>query len=202
MRFACNAAVERGVSIGAHVGYRDRVGFGRRELTVSAAIVRDDVAEQILVLQEHAAVAGGRVVYVKPHGALYHRASVDAEVAEAIVGSAGGLAMLAFPGSRLIACAQAAGLQIVPEAFADRGYTAAGSLVERGEPGDLLDEDDASAQAVSLAREAVVTTRDGQRAVVEAKSICLHGDTPGALRIALRVRAALEHAGVVVRAFA
>lgn len=164
--------------------------------------MRDDVAAQILVLQEHAAAAGGRVVYVKPHGALYHRATVDAEIAAVIVDAAGKLAMLAFPGSQLIARARDAGLQIVREAFADRGYTAAGSLVARGEPGALLDEDDAVRQALSIARERVVTTLGGQRVAVDATSICLHGDTPGALAIAHRVRAALEGAGITVRAFA
>jgi UPF0271 protein len=202
MRAACSAAVERGVSIGAHVGYRDRAGFGRRELTVSATVVRDDVAAQILVLQEHAAAVGGRVVYVKPHGALYHRATVDAEAAAAIVAGAGRLAVLALPGSRLIACAREAGLQIAHEAFADRGYTAVGSLVARDEPGALLDEDDAVRQALSIARDGVVTTPGGQRVGVAATSICLHGDTPGALAIARRVRAALEGAGITLQAFA
>src|SRR5205823_10132812 len=142
MRVACSAAIEHGVSIGAHVSYRDRDGFGRRELAVSADVVREDVAAQVLALQEHAAALGGRVGYVKPHGALYHRATVDAEVAAAIVAGAGALAMLAFPASQLITCARTAGLQAVPEAFADRGYTSAGSLVARGESGALLGEYD------------------------------------------------------------
>jgi len=202
MRAACSAAVEHGVAIGAHVSFRDREGFGRRELTVSATVLRDDVAEQIRALQEHASAVGGRVVYVKPHGALYHRASVDAETAAAIVTAVSELPLLAFPHSELIAQARAAGLRAVPEAFADRGYTAAGSLVARGEPGALLDEDGAVRQALAIARDGAVETPDGQRIDVQAGSICLHSDTPGALAIARRVREALEDAGIALRAFA
>jgi UPF0271 protein len=202
MRAACSSAVEHGVAIGAHVSFRDREGFGRRELIVPASVLRDEVAEQIHALQEHASAAGGRVAYVKPHGALYHRASVDVETASAIVAAVGRLPVLAFPRSQLIACARAAGLHAVPEAFADRAYTAAGALVARGEPGALLDADGAVRQALAIVRDGAVETRDGHRIDVDAASICLHSDTPGALVIARRVRDALEAAGIELRAFA
>jgi len=202
MRVACSRAVEHDVRIGAHVSYRDREGFGRRVLAVAASVLRDEVAEQIHALQENASAAGGRIAYVKPHGALYHRASVDTETASAIVAAVGGLPLLAFPGSRLVACAQAAGVQAVPEGFADRGYTDAGELVARGQAGALLDADGAARQAVAIARDGVVETRDSQRIAVEAASICLHSDTPGALVLAHRVREALEAAGIELRSFA
>ena len=202
MRAACSSAVEHGVAIGAHVSFRDREGFGRRDLTVPASILRGEVAEQIHALQEHASAAGGRVAYVKPHGALYHRASVDVETASAIVAAVGELPVLAFPRSQLIACARTAGLQAVPEAFADRAYTAAGALVARGEPGALLDANGAVRQALAIVRDGAVESREGHRIGVDAASICLHSDTPGALAIARRVREALESAGIELRAFA
>src|SRR6478736_4946324 len=195
MRAACTAAVERRVAIGAHVSYRDRDGFGRRELGLAASTVDAEVTEQILALAAIAATAGGRVAYVKPHGALYHRAAVDAECAGAIIsaiGAVGGsLAVLALPGSQLLARAHMAGLDAVPEAFADRAYAPDGSLVPRGEPGAVLDADGAVAQALSIAR-------DG----LQARSICVHGDTPGAAAIARLVRRGLEDAGIDVRSFA
>jgi 5-oxoprolinase (ATP-hydrolysing) subunit A len=190
MRRACVAAVERGVAIGAHVSYRDREGFGRRETGDDAATIAAGVAEQIAVLDEIAAGVGGRVMYVKPHGALYHRATGDAACAAAIVSAAAGLAVLGFPGSALLERAGDAGLAAVPEAFADRGYADDGTLIGRGEPGAVLDAEAAALQAVAIAQR-----RDG------ARSICVHSDTPGALDVARRVRDALERAGYDVRAF-
>ena len=183
MRAACEAAV--GVAIGAHVSYRDREGFGRRVLAVDAVTIGAETAEQIALLQE---ISGGRVAYVKPHGALYHRASREDECAAAIVAAAAPLAVLGFPGSRLLAHAHDAGLVAVAEGFADRGYAADGSLVARGEPGAVLDANAAALQAVALA------SRVG--------SLCVHSDTPGAAAVARRVRGALEAAGVELRAFA
>jgi UPF0271 protein len=194
------------VSIGAHVGYRDLVGFGRRNLPVEAATVEEETALQILALQEHAVGAGGRVVYVKPHGALYHRATVDAECAAAIVSamSAVGITLsaLAFPGSCLVKAARHAGIASYQEAFADRGYTPVGSLIDRGKPGALLSPDEAVRQALAIARDGVVTTSEGQRIEIEAASICVHGDTPNALTIARRIRTGLEDAAITVRSFA
>jgi 5-oxoprolinase (ATP-hydrolysing) subunit A len=196
MGSVCEAAVAAGASIGAHVSYRDRQGFGRRELVVDAATVAADVAEQIEALQAAAASAGGRVGYVKPHGALYHRASSDSECAEAIVAvavGAGLLAVLGFPGSQLLAHARAAGLPAVAEGFADRGYGADGRLVPRSEPGSMLAADAAARQAVALAE---------GRLGGGVGSICVHGDTAGAAALAAGVRDALVTAQVELRAFA
>ena len=191
MRALCEEAVARGVAIGAHVGYRDRDGFGRRELDVPAATVETETVEQIAALESHAAAAGGRVAYVKPHGALYHRASIDAECASAIVSAMGaGLALLAAPGSLLLDEAEKAGLVAVAEGFADRGYLPDGSLVPRGSAGAVLEADDAVRQALSLARDGAV------------RSLCVHSDTPGALELARRVRVELEAAGIDLRSFA
>jgi UPF0271 protein len=190
MRALCAEAVERGVAIGAHVGYRDREGFGRRALDVTPAAVEAETVEQISALTSHAAEAGGRVAYVKPHGALYHRATVDDECAAAIVSAVGELSVLAAPGSALLARAEAAGLVAVAEGFADRAYAPDGSLVPRSSAGAVLGRDDAVRQAVALARGG------------EVRSLCVHGDTPGALALARRVGAELEGAGIELRSFA
>lgn len=186
MRRLCEIAAELGVVIGAHVGYRDREGFGRRELGVEPSVIEAETLEQVERLQLH-----GHVAYVKPHGALYHRASVDDECATAIVSgvlAAGGPhALLAFPGSRLYAVAQRAGLVVVAEGFADRAYDTNGQLVSRSEPGALLDADAAVRQAVRLAG--------------EVGSICVHGDSPDAVALARRVADGLRGAGFELRAF-
>ena len=187
MRRLCEAAAELGVAVGAHVGYRDREGFGRRKLDIEPSLIEAETLEQVERLQLH-----GRVAYVKPHGALYHRASVDQECATAIVSgvlAAGGPhALLAFPGSRLYAVARDAGLVAVAEGFADRGYDANGQLVSRSEPGALLDAEAAVRQAVTLAG--------------EVGSICVHGDSPDAVALARRVADGLRAAGYELRAFA
>jgi UPF0271 protein len=187
MQRLCELAAELGVAVGAHVGYRDREGFGRRDLDVDAAVIEAETTEQIGLLQTN-----GPVAYVKPHGALYHRASADEDCARAIVSgtlAAGGpRAMLAFPGSKLFAAAEGGGLVAVAEGFADRGYDAKGQLVARGEPGALLGADAAVEQAVALAG--------------RVGSICVHGDSPGAVELARRVADGLRGAGVELRAFA
>jgi UPF0271 protein len=186
MRAICAEAVERGVAIGAHVGYRDREGFGRRASDVPAATVEAETAEQIRALQAH-----GPVAYVKPHGALYHRARVDEECAAAIVSAVDGLPVLAAPGSALLAQARAAGVEAVTEGFVDRAYAPDGSLVPRGAEGAVLGADDAVRQALTIARDRP-----------EVRSLCLHGDTPGALELARRVVSELEAAGLALRSFA
>jgi UPF0271 protein len=190
MRQVSALALERGVAIGAHVSYRDREGFGRRDLDVAPHVVREEVAVQVAALRE---ATGDRVAYVKPHGALYHRAGVDAACAEALVraaAAAGGLPLLGLPGSQLLQRAEAAGHEAVVEAFADRGYATDGSLLPRGSRGAILEEEEAVKQAVRLAGAAA------------ARSICVHGDSPGAARLARRVRRELEAAGFDVRSFA
>ena len=187
MRAVCAEAIERGVKIGAHVGYRDREGFGRRALDVPAATVAAETVEQIRALQE----AGARVAYVKPHGALYHRASVDEECAAAIVSAVDGLPVLAAPGSALLAQARAAGVEAVTEGFIDRAYAPDGSLVPRSAEGAMLGVEDAVRQALTIAR-----------VRLDVRSLCLHGDTPGALDLARRVVSELEAAGVELGSFA
>jgi 5-oxoprolinase (ATP-hydrolysing) subunit A len=187
MRRVSKLAAELGVVVGAHVGYRDREGFGRRELDVEPAVIERETAEQLAALQAH-----GPVSYVKPHGALYHRASVDRECAAAIVAgmlpAAGPRTLLAFPGSELFAAALAAGLAAVAEGFADRAYDGDGRLVARGDRGAVLDAEAAARQAVALAG--------------EVGSICVHGDSPGAVVLARRVADGLRAAGVELRPFA
>jgi UPF0271 protein len=193
MHALCLEAVERDVSIGAHVGYADRKGFGRRPLDVPPETVETDTGEQIALLQEIAAAEGGHVRYVKLHGALYERANTDPDCAAAVVRAVerhGRPAVLAFPHSQLIEQAAAAGLITAAEGFADRGYTPEGRLVPRSQPGAILEETDAVAQALRLAQDDVI------------RSLCVHGDTPGALDLARRIAQLLRGAGIERRAFA
>jgi UPF0271 protein len=193
MQEACGGAAAHGVAIGAHVGYRDREGFGRRPLAVSARQIEQETAEQIEALRSFARAEGTDVVYLKPHGALYQRATLDEECAEALVTAAtdaGGLrGVLCLPRSVLLGAAAAAGLAAVPEGFADRGYRADGSLVPRGQPGDLLDEAAAARQAVALARSG------------DVRSLCVHGDSPAAVRLAEQIVGELASAGVELGPF-
>lgn len=206
MRRVCELAAARGVRIGAQVSYRDLAGFGRRAMDVPPDELAAEVAYQIGALEVFARAAGSAVAYVKPHGALYNRAVRDAGQAAAITAGvrlAGGLPVLGLPGSELLAAARAAGLRTVEEAFADRAYTGDGTLVPRTEPGAVVDEPEAVvARSVEIAREGRVTAATGRTVAVAARSLCLHGDTPGAARLAGRVREALEAAGVRVEAFA
>ncbi|MFJ3902430.1 LamB/YcsF family protein [Streptomyces sp. NPDC090025] len=216
MRRVCALAAERGVRIGAQVSYRDLAGFGRRAMDVPAGELAAEVAYQIGALEVFARAAGSRVAYVKPHGALYNRVVRDAEQAAAVVegvrlasgggpqgGPDGGLPVLGLPGSRLHEAAVRAGLPVVGEAFGDRAYRADGTLLPRGEEGAVLhDPGEVVERAVSMARFGTVTAHCGSPVAVRARSLCLHGDTPGAVDLARRVRSALESAGVVVAAFA
>ena len=205
MRRACEAALERGVRIGAHPGYEDRENFGRVELSLPVDKVVRQVSEQIALLIDVAAGSGGAVTHVKPHGALYHRASADAELAAALADQLArvhpGVVVLGLDGSELLKAAAAAGLATASEGFADRAYDAAGLLVSRTLPGSVLDAAGAVAQALSIANDATVTSIDGTEINVVADSICIHGDTPGALALAKGLRAALAVSGVTVEAF-
>jgi UPF0271 protein len=206
MRAVAERAAQRGVAVGAHVGYRDLAGFGRRAMAVPPRELAADVLYQVGALDACCRAAGTRVRYVKPHGALYNTAAADPEVAAAVcdgVAAFGGaLPMLALPGSALIEAAEAAGLRGVPEGFADRAYRADGSLVPRGRPGAVIEDPAAvAARSVELARGEVAGI-DGARVRVGIRSLCVHGDTPGAVEVARRARAALERAGVRLEAFA
>ncbi|MBX7547982.1 5-oxoprolinase subunit PxpA [Streptomyces sp. NPDC004232] len=207
MRRVCDLAAERGVRIGAQVSYRDLAGFGRRTMDVPADELAAEVAYQIGALRVFARAAGAEVAYVKPHGALYNRTVHDAEQAAAVVTgvelAGGALPVLGLPGSRLLAAAADAGLAAVPEAFADRAYAPEGTLVPRREPHAVVtDEDEVVRRALAFAVDGAVRAVDGTSVAVAARSLCVHGDTAGAARIAARVRAALDAAGVEVGAFA
>ena len=206
MATVCAGAVARGVRIGAQVSYRDRAGFGRRPMPVTAAELRADVTYQIGALQAVARAAGGQVGYVKPHGALYNLAATDdvqaGAVAEAVASCAAALPVLGLPDSALAEACSVHGLAFVAEGFADRAYSSGGRLVARSEPGAVLhDPDEVAARAVRMALEGTVVAVDGSVVAVPVRSVCLHGDTPGAVHIARRVRAALTGAGVTLSAF-
>ncbi len=206
MRRVCEQAVARGVTIGAQVGYRDLHGFGRRRIEMPPDELTADVLYQLGALEACARAAGDRVRYVKPHGALYNSAAVEqvpaAAVVEAVAIYDPTLPLLGLPGSVLQREAERAGLPFVGEAFADRRYRADGTLVSRTEDGAVLtDADSVIAQALSLARDGVVVAVDGTRVPVTAATVCVHGDTPGAVALAVAVRAALAAAGVVVAPF-
>ena len=207
MRRVCEAAVSRGVSIGAQVGYHDLAGFGRRSIDVDSASLTNDVVYQIGALDGFARTAGSRVCYVKPHGALYNRAVHDEEQAAALVAAVIAydptLPLLGLPGSALLRRAEQAGLRTVPEAFADRGYTAQATLVPRSQPDALLHDPAVVAQRmVQMLTTGRIQSVDGVEIAVSAQSICLHGDTPGAVAMAVAVRKALAEAGVEIQAFA
>ncbi|WP_327685280.1 LamB/YcsF family protein [Streptomyces sp. NBC_00467] len=206
MRRVCTLAAERSVRIGAQVSYRDLAGFGRRSMDVPPDELAAEIAYQIGALEIFARAAGSRVSYVKPHGALYNRVVHDEEQAAAVVEgvllSGERLPLLGLPGSKLHTMAEKAGLPAIIEAFADRAYTAEGTLVPRREEGAVLTDPSAVVErSVSMARFGVITARCGKSVPVRARSLCLHGDTPGAVALARRVRRQLEAAGVRVEAF-
>jgi UPF0271 protein len=189
MRVTCEAAVARGVAIGAQVGYPDRDNFGRVFVEMPAHELADEVLGQILLLDEIARSVGGVVSYVKPHGALYNTIVDDAVQARAVVDAWQGLMaplpLLGLPGAVSLTIAESAGIPTVHEGFADRAYTTEGRLVPRTEPGAVLDD------PVAVAARAV-------RLLGQVASICVHSDSPGALLLARAVRAAIEDAGAEV----
>jgi UPF0271 protein len=206
MRRVCAGAVASGVAIGAQVSYRDLAGFGRRFIDVPADELTADVLYQLAALDGIARTAGAGVRYVKPHGALYNAVVAHERQAQAVVDAVvaydRSLPVLGLPGSALLRLAAAAGLTAVAEGFADRGYTAAGTLVPRSEPGALVTDAALVAErAVRMATEGVVDAVDGTPVRVPVSSVCLHGDSPGAVELARAVRAALEAAGVDVVPF-
>ncbi len=204
MRAAVERAARFGVAVGAHPSYDDPENFGRVARDPGPQELRRTVAAQLAAL----VAAGAELRYVKPHGALYHAVTADAGQADAVVAAVADAAAAsgrALPilglGGRIADAATRAGLPFVREAFLDRGYTPAGALVPRGEPGALLDDPDAvAARAVRIAADGVVDAVDGTTIVADAASLCLHGDTPAAVAMARAVRAALDAAGIAVRA--
>ncbi|MGB3593085.1 MAG: 5-oxoprolinase subunit PxpA [Ornithinimicrobium sp.] len=202
----CAAAAERGVVIGAQVGYRDLAGFGRRFIAMDPAELTADVLYQLGALEAMCRVAGTRVRYVKPHGALYHAVVDDEEQARALVEAISAydssLPLMGQTGSASLRRAAAAGMSTVTEAFADRGYTTQGRLIPRGREGALLqDPQEVARRMVRLATEGVIEAEDGNDIHVDARSICTHGDSPGAVGMATSVSEELTRAGVTLRAF-
>jgi 5-oxoprolinase (ATP-hydrolysing) subunit A len=208
LRRTVEEAARSGVAIGAQVSYPDLLGFGRRFIDMDPGELIDTVLYQIGALEAFARVAGVQVTYVKPHGALYN-AVVDHEsqaaaVVEAVRAYDDRLAVLGLPGSALLRYADEADLRVVPEAFVDRAYTPEGTLVPRGTPGAVLGDTDADVlaeRAVRMVTDGTVTAIDGSAVDLCAESLCVHGDSPGAVEMAAAVRRALEDAGVEVRAF-
>ncbi|WP_431245495.1 LamB/YcsF family protein [Leifsonia xyli] len=207
MLATCREAAANGVTVGAHVSYRDLAGFGRRAMEVPAGELRDELLYQLAALAGLARVAGTAVRYVKPHGALYNRIVADEAQARAVVDAVlafdPSLALMGLAGSAIERAADEAGVRFVREAFVDRGYRADGTLVPRAEAGALLsDEAEIAARAVRMVTDGTVTAADGSEVSVGVDSLCVHGDTPGAVAMALAVRDALATAGIRVEPFA
>jgi UPF0271 protein len=207
MRRVCAGAAASGVAVGAQVSYRDLAGFGRRFVDVAPGELADDVLYQLAALDGIARTEGSRVRYVKPHGALYNATVGNEEQARAVVAAVAAydpaLPVLGLPGSALLRAAEAAGLRPVAEGFADRGYTPDGALVPRREPGALVEDPaEVARRAVRMAVEGTVVAVDGSTVRADVASICVHGDTPGAVGLARAVRAALTGAGVELVPFA
>ncbi|MFG1615697.1 LamB/YcsF family protein [Nonomuraea wenchangensis] len=206
IRRTCAAAVDRGVAIGAQVSYRDLAGFGRRAMDVEPEELCAEVLYQLAAVDGIARAMGGRVSYVKPHGALYNRVVRDREQAAAVIDAVADydvtLPVLTLPGSVVHEVAAAAGVPTVSEAFADRAYTPEGTLVPRGQEGAVVhDPAEVAARALEMAVKGAVTAVDGSSVPISARSICVHGDTQGAVRLAQEVRDGLLAAGVVLQAF-
>ncbi len=206
LRAVCGDAVKNDVRIGAQVSYPDLVGFGRRHIDMDPAQLTDAVLYQLGALDAFAQVAGSEVSYVKPHGALYHAACAERRVADAVVEAVAdydhSMAVLGLPGSALLDAADAAGLEVAAEAFADRAYSDDGGLVDRSETGAVLEDPRAIAErAVQMVMTQTVTTFTGKTISVPLRSLCVHGDTPGAVEIAQTVRDALEAEGIGIYSF-
>ena len=204
MRVSAARAVRLGVAVGAHPSYPDRAGFGRMGIDIGREALTLAIADQLEALR----AAGADIRYVKPHGGLYNRIVADREQAEAVADAVAALSerlgraipLLGLGGAGAATAAER-GLPFVQEAFLDRGYRADGTLVPRSEPGALLTDPEAVAErAVLLAREQIVESVDGAVVAVGAASLCVHGDSPGSVAMARAVRAALDGAGVEVRA--
>lgn len=200
-------AAANGVAVGAHVSYPDLTGFGRRNMDVASADLIADVIYQIGALKGLAAAAGTQVSYVKPHGALYNTIAHDArqgnDVITAMLTVDPSLALVGLAGSPLLDLARERGLRVVAEAFADRAYTPQGALVSRREKGAVLHDPEVVARRMlRLVQEGVVEAIDGSLTRVQADSICVHGDSPGAVDMAREVRRRLEQSGVTIRSFA
>lgn len=195
-----------GVQVGAHPGLPDLAGFGRRNMQIAPAEAADCVAYQIGALRAFCDEVGVPLHHVKPHGALYNMAAKDRALADALCQAvqkaAPGAILLALSGSQMVAAARAIGLPVACEVFADRGYRPDGTLVPRGTPGAMIEDEDAAiSRVVRMAKEGKVTACDGSEVDLQADSVCVHGDGPKALAFVEKLRAALPADGVTLRAF-
>lgn len=204
MRRVCAHAAARGVSVGAQVSYRDLAGFGRRFIDADPNELADEVLYQIGALDALARAEGTRVRYVKPHGALYNASVHHATQAGAVtagVRAFGQLPVLGLPGSELLAAAEKAGLEPIQEAFADRAYTPAGTLVPRSEPGAVLTTTAIMDRVLRLSSTGEIVAIDGSVLHSTARSLCVHGDTPGAAALARRVHDTLTQHNITLQPF-
>ena len=205
MRATVALARDHGVAVGAHPGFPDPEGFGRRDLQFSPADVEDFVAHQVGTLAAIAAAQGVRLQHVKPHGALFNMAVRDAALADAIARAAvvidRTLILVGLPGSEIVAAGQRAGLRTACEGYADREYQPDGTLVSRRQSRAVIDDPDRVVpRTVHMVCDRAVEAVDGRRVLLTIDTLCVHGDTPGAADLAARIRAALSEAGVEVKA--
>jgi 5-oxoprolinase (ATP-hydrolysing) subunit A len=199
----CASAAELGVAIGAHVSYPDLIGFGRRHMDLSHDELADGVLYQIAALEGFARLAGARVAYVKPHGALANTIVHDpvqaAAVVAAVTAFSGDVALMGFPNSQSLSQAATAGLRTLTEGFPDRGYNPDGSLVSRKVSGAVIEEpDEVTARALLMATQQQVVAIDGSLLQMRFDSLCVHGDNPAAVKIAQQIRATFSAAGIAV----
>lgn len=205
LRDTIRLAKQHGVAVGAHPGFPDLVGFGRRELNVTPQEAEDMVLYQVAAVAGVAAVEGVKIQHVKPHGALFNMAVRNRELSSAIARAVAAfdrtLILFGLPGSEILVAGQAAGLPVAAEVFADRAYEPDGSLASRRKPGSVIHDPDAVvARAVRMAKDRTVVAIDGSVVALEADTICVHGDTPGSDHLAAKIRAGLEAAGITVKA--
>lgn len=206
MRQTVRLALEKGVAIGAHPGLPDLVGFGRRLMKITPQEASDMVTYQVGALAAFVQAEGGTMQHVKPHGALYNMAATDQHLATAIAESVyrvnPDLILFGQSGSKLIEAGRVVGLRTASEVFADRTYESDGRLTPRDLPGALITDDNQSVrQVMCMLQSGKVISRQGDDLQVEADTICLHGDGPGALEFAKRIRHSLEREGISIRAF-
>ena len=204
MRATIALARDKGVAIGAHPGFQDLIGFGRREIKVSPAEVEDLVLYQVSALAGMAAAQGMKLQHVKAHGALYNMACKDRGLADAIARAVASLdrslILFGLPNSELLRAGEAAGLPVAAEVFADRAYDPDGSLTSRAKSGSVIDDTpQVVARAIKMVKDQTVIAVDGSTIALRVDTICLHGDTPGAAEHAKAVKAGLQNAGITVR---
>jgi UPF0271 protein len=205
MKTTVEQALRAGAAIGAHPGYPDRANFGRLELKMPAEAIADSVFEQVKALADIAAACGARLVHVKPHGALYNQAVKNRELAEAIAKGVArwskDVVLVGLAGSSMLDVFREAGFAVAAEAFADRRYEPDGTLRSRKfEDALIRNPEEAGWQALGIVEQGKVIASDGSEVAVNAQTICIHGDTPGAPEIAATVARTLREAGVTLRA--